>query len=567
MKTKSVIQFKDKDGNTIEDLKRSLGTYAGLMNELKAEQSTKYKKGVLKLGNTEEGNILFTPEMRKMHIHIMGAPQTGKSSTILKACYKHIDMLVKDYENAAGFTVEDPSDNADTIRKVLAYCAYTGYKKVLVIDHQFRFKYYGLPCIPKLNPYVYQKNRWDESVNVVNNTIKATYHSWDQEKYTFVNKYLFALNSLLIRTGLTLNELIYYSVLKNNFYEKRRGQIRDKFLCQDKNHHFDKNLITIDDILTSSYYFGDLGSTIRRFDTLFKSANTNSTLNLMIASKDGIDFTKLIKDKWIILVNLNTDTTFDDLQARFLGSLVLNKLLATVSYMREYTNWNGIHYLYIDEAGEFANRILGEVMSLKSKSGIGVCVAHHHYGQFEDLKFRADVDSLTKIKIMFNLTNRDDRDRMTRQMYGGDISDRDASYANSDLAPRTAVIKVGNEPPVRVRIDDIKPIPINEEQVKNFVKEHILTNGFYASEQEILNELKERFSPYDSNNEKQKAKRANRKATASAETSTATPTPDNEPDSTSGVPKNAQREKRSSLFESFRNSKDITGKNKKTGSN
>lgn len=563
---KDVIQFRTKKGQTLEDLERRIGTYDGLMNKLRTRQNTKYKKGILELGSTEDNILLFTQEMRKMHIHIMGAPQMGKSSLLLKMIYHDIDRLVKDYENAAGFVVEDPSDNADTIKKTVAYCAYKGYKKVLVIDPQYRFKYYGLPCIPKLNPYEYQKNRYDESVNVVGNTIKSVYNSWDEEKYTYVNKYLFALNSLLINTGLTLNELIYYSVFNDDYYKFRRKQIRDTFLSQDTGNRYNRNHIILEDTLISNYFFGDLGSTLRRFDTLFKSASTNSTLNLMVASKDGIDFTKLIKEKWVILVNLNTDTTFDTLQARFLGSLILNKLLATVSYMREYTSWNGVEYLYIDEAGQYANRLLGEVMELKSKSGIGVCVAHHHYQQLEDLKFRADVDALTKIKIMFNLTNRDDRDRMTKQMYGGDISIAEASHANSNLPPRTAIIKAGNEPPVRVRLGDLPPVPITQEQVENFIKEHILTNGFYATEQEILNELKERFKPYDSSKDKENNKRANRKASASAKASTTTPPSDDQPDSPTDVPKDAQREKRSSLFESFRNSKGSTGKNKKTGS-
>ena len=68
--------------------------------------------------------------------------------------------------------------------------------------------------------------------------------------------------------------------------------------------------------------------------------------------------------------------------------------------------------------------------------------------------------NLTKIKAMFNLPGREDRDKIIKMFYGGDISDRDASYANADLPKQTAVIKVGKGKPQRVRIPNVPDINI-----------------------------------------------------------------------------------------------------------
>jgi Type IV secretion-system coupling protein DNA-binding domain. len=210
----------------------------------------------------------------------------------------------------------------------------------------------------------------------------------------------------------------------------------------------------------------------------------NEPLRSMFSHREGINFEDMIRDKWVVLVNLDADGALEPIHTRLLGTAIINEILSSIHRMRRTRNWSKPYYLYIDEAADYANRKLARVLSHKGKTGLKVYLAHQYTSQFED---RVVLDSILNnchTKIMFNVMGRVDRDLMTRMMYGGDISDRDASFANSNLPKQTMVYKEPKGDPKRWRvIDCITPvIPYPNE--KAVIKEILQQAWYYPIKRE-----------------------------------------------------------------------------------
>src|SRR6185369_15513687 len=151
----------------------------------------------------------------------------------------------------------------------------------------------------------------------------------------------------------------------------------------------------------------------------------------------GIDFTKMITDGWVILVNLDAEAGVDPLHTRLLGTAVINELLFAMYRLRQ-RGYNKPYYLYIDEAGQYVNDKLIRILEYKRKAGFRVTLAHQGFWQFPKEKADA-VKQLCKIKVMFHTPGHSDRLEMIKALgYGGDIPPLLASYANKDIPKQYA---------------------------------------------------------------------------------------------------------------------------------
>src|SRR6185503_7094577 len=188
-------------------------------------------------------------------------------------------------------------------------------------------------------------------------------------------------------------------------------------------------------------------STVNRLEPFW-----DSTLALMFGANEGVDFIKMITEGWVILVNLYSGLGFEPIHTRLLGTTIINEIIFALDRLRS-RGWRGVYYLYIDEAGRYANRNLADLLAYKRKSGLRVTLAHQYFKQFEDPHVLDAVKNLAKIKVMFNTPNHADRLEMVKALgYGGDIPPLMASYANSDLPKQYAIIKSAKQSPVSVKI-------------------------------------------------------------------------------------------------------------------
>jgi hypothetical protein len=105
----------------------------------------------------------------------------------------------------------------------------------------------------------------------------------------------------------------------------------------------DDGSMTIKDVFSSKHTFETFFlSTANRFDIFGQEP-----LSLMLGADTGIDFVRMVRDKWIILVNLHSSRTFSEAESSLLGILVVSQLIQAVDTLRD-NHWKGVYYLYMD---------------------------------------------------------------------------------------------------------------------------------------------------------------------------------------------------------------------------
>ncbi len=297
-----------------------------------------------------------------------------------------------------------------------------------------------------------------------------------------IQRYLPAIINVLWNAKMTLHETKYFSEYKQSAWRRRE--------ILEASNKYDRHRLLLEEAFETYYRFDkDVGSTVRRLEPFF-----DSSLDLMYGSDVGIDFAKMITEGWVILVNLYSGLGFEPIHTRLLGTTVLNELIFALDRLRN-RGWRGVYYLYIDEAGRYANRNLADLLAYKRKSGLRVTIAHQYFKQFEDLAVLDAVKNLTKIKVMFNTPNHSDRLEMVKALgYGGDIPPELAQYANSDLPKQTAVIKSGKQPPQRIRIPDVPDVVLDKKVFDSYVIK-CLSREWNFSPQEIWGQMEKRFEP------------------------------------------------------------------------
>lgn len=373
-------------------------------------------------------------EEREDHLHILGTTGEGKS--------KFIEYLIReDIKRGHGVCFLDPTDRAETAYNVLRWCCAQGFEKVCLIDPHTISRFNKLTAV---QPFHYQKTYENAVVSNIEDTIKVLFQTKDIAETPRIQRYLPAMLHLLWKAGMTLHEAVYFTQYKA-FAPQRKAIIAES-------PPTDLSRLAVDEVFeTYPRFNNEFASTVRRLDPFF-----DSTLDLMFAAVPGVDFPRMITDGWLILVNLYSGMGFGTMHSRLLGTLLINELIFTLDRLNS-KGWKGVYYLYIDEAGRYANRNLADLLAYKRKSGMRVSVAHQYFKQFEDAFVLDAVKNLCKNKVMFNTPNPTDRLEMVKLLgYGGAIPRLEAEYVNKDIPKQYAVIKKGKTEPLRIRIPDVK---------------------------------------------------------------------------------------------------------------
>lgn len=449
--------LKELTGKTRKELFPRTG-YKESIDAVFKQSHSKYP--LRSLGHGIDGEVLISEEDRTDHLHILGTTGEGKS--------KFIEHLVReDIRRGNGVCLLDPTDRAETAYNILKFCIQEGHQKVCLIDpHTDR--------IAALQPFHYRHK--EATVANLMDTVRILFQSKDAAETPKIQRYLSAIINVLHNAEMTLHEAIYFTEYKRS--EWRRNWILEK------SHDFDRHRVLLEEVFKTYYRFNaEVASSVRRLEPFF-----DSRLDLMFAPSKGIDFTKMITEGWVILVNLYTGQGFEPIHSRLLGTTVINEIIFALDRLRQ-NGWKGVHYLYVDEAGRYANRNLADLLAYKRKSGLRVTIAHQYFGQFDDKYILDAVKNLTKIKVMFNTPNHPDRLEMIKALgYGGDIPHEMATYANQNLPKQQAIIKVGKDSPRRIKIPDVPDINLKYD-VNEF-----LNNEWNYSVSEVLKTINQRFT-------------------------------------------------------------------------
>lgn len=399
----------------------------------------------------------------------------------------------------------DPSELGDTCKNILRFCISEGHEKVCIIDPHTIRTHQRVTAINPLN----QHNR-EAAMAKVMDTVRTTFATKDGAETPNIQKYLPAILYCLYNAKMTLSEAIYFT-------EYKRSAPRRKWILAQSNE-FSRYRLALEEAFEMYHRFAvEVSSTARRLDPFF-----NQSLELMFGAVKGIDFAKMIAEGWIVLVNLYSGHGFEPIHSRLLGTTVINELISGLDRLRE-NGWDGVYYLYIDEAGRYANRNLADLLAHKRKSGLRVTLAHQSFSQFEDRYVLEGIKQYTDIKIMFNTPSYNDRMEMIKALgYGGDIPHEVATFANQNLPKRQAVIRIGKDTPKRIKIPDVPSVKVDRKVEKNFISK-LLNQDWNYSPQEVRDQMKERFNE------------APRPTTTNNKTARPRTAPDSKPNSEAGV--------------------------------
>lgn len=430
----------------------------------------KSKYVVRSIGRGTDGELFLTEEERQDHLHILGTTGEGKS--------RFIEHLIRgDIKQGNGVCFLDPTDRAETAYSVLRYCAKIGFEKVCLIDPH-TLQSHGR--ITAIQPFHREKSYQQATVSNLMDTVRILFQTKDAAETPKIQRYLPAMLYVLWNAGLTLHEAVYFTSYRAA--APRRKQILEQ------SYPLDRHRLAIDEAFeTYPRFNNEFSSTVRRLEPFF-----DSTLDLMFGASEGVDFSKMITEGWVILVNLHSGLGFEPIHTRLLGTSIINEIIFALDRLRN-RGWKGVYYLYIDEAGRYANRNLADLLAYKRKSGLRVTIAHQYFKQFEDTTVLDAVKQLCKTKVMFNTPSHVDRLDMVKALgYGGDVPPLMASYANSNLPKQYAVIALSKQPPSRVKIPDVPNIKLDTKVERDFITKALSFPWNYTPK-EVRQQMNDRF--------------------------------------------------------------------------
>lgn len=425
------------------------------------------------LGFTPTGKKIEIKEEDRSHTYIIGSTQEGKS--------KFIEHLVRgDIKRSFGCCVLDPSSGGKTVYSILRYCIKNKVQKVLLIDPKYatQFPY----KVPQLSPFVYnekfKRQLQTRSSRILRDTLRVIYRD-DVQTTTRVNRYMPALITVLYNAQASLHDSQYFT-------DKSFAEERQQILSHTPKKHPARVALesVFGDDAKAKANYDQAVSTILRINPLI-----NDTLGLMFMAPVGINFYRLVKEKWVILVNLETTDGFDELESKLLGTLVINQIInAVYLYSRAYEQ-AGMkpppYYLYVDEAAEYVGDKLARTMELSQKTGLKVTIGHQSGAQFGESGVLNRIMTVSKMRVQFSLPGKADRTRMDREI--GETS-------TDELRVQEARIQLPKQDFVTVRTPKVKDLfkTVSEGDVKTFVNK-LFEAPWYQDARQLQKQLDSQY--------------------------------------------------------------------------
>lgn len=435
----------------------------------KAWDGLKTKWTSLSLGVGTDGECRVSQEQRENHFHLLGTTGEGKSMLLLRMMME--DIKRNRTEKGPGFVFIDGSETGQTLKNVLGYCEKIGFKKVILIDPDSRFRFNKLA---PLNPIHTDASLVQKSVSQLTEAFRVVFSVKDPATTAYIENYLPAFFRVLATAGCTLNDLKYFLDYENG--EAGREKIANLSTDWDsvsKLRFAYKN---------TAIYLKEVGSTMRRLGPIFRDEG----LSQILTHRQGLDFAKLIADRWIVLVDLSE---MDVLPGRLLSSLVINEVIFGLKRLRNH-DWKGYEYLYIDEAARYATSQIADILDYRRQIGLRLVLSHQHMGQLDDSPDLAKAIKVNaKSKVAFYIADREERDKAVRMMYGGDLEDRQVSYVLSQQEKQNAVVKLGKQPPRVIKIHDTPVYKVSGTYLKQ-----LFSSPWYYTKQEIKQDTYDRFT-------------------------------------------------------------------------
>ena len=357
-------------------------------------------------------------DVRKTSLHVIGAPNTGKS--------KFLEGLIQqDILNGEGVCLIDP--HGQLFERLVNWCEtanVAAWRKVLVIDPTSR------DLASSFNPlavgrYEGQGNEpltLDFCISAIARAIAQAWREYDTERTPRLRRLLYSLLHPLADEKLTILEAYELlapgdegAILRN--YLARRGD--DHVIRREWQVHVERGEREFREMFDSTY------------SRLFEMLKAPVLRRIVGQDQRGINFLKLMNDRWVVLVNLASGGTLADDNARFLGALLVNDLFLAARCRDEKTGASVPFHVYIDECSEFLNEDVARILTEARKFGLHLVLAHQDLAQLraEGERVYKAVMGSARSKVVFALEEEEDAETMALRIYRSELDLEEPKHA------------------------------------------------------------------------------------------------------------------------------------------
>lgn len=319
--------------------------------------------------------VCIAPEFRRQHIHIVGAPDMGKSSLMEY-------MVLQDILNGNGVAVIDP--HGDLVDHLLYLIPEKDIPRVTYFNP-------GDPgWVTLWNPLVRDSNQdAGRTADGLVRAFRSIVTGWGDRLEHLLRQSLYAVLHLSDSTMLDVVNLLRSNSeesarLRRAFLPLLTNVIARDFWTQDFKHYSKEAISPVH----------------HKWSKLMMS----EAMFLMLSQPENrFNFRKIMDDRGILLINLahiGPDEA-DVLGGFILGLFYLTALGRSATPIANRTPY----YMYCDEAHRFATDGMEELLVELRKFGLGVTLSHHYTKQFTEAQ--ADALSETGTTIIFRVDGRD----------------------------------------------------------------------------------------------------------------------------------------------------------------
>lgn len=361
---------------------------------------SKPKPDGLVIGKSKQQHFLLSPENRQHHTHIVGSTGTGKS--------KFLELLVR-YDlsdRKVGLCLLDP--HGSLYDEVLHYVA---HEKPELADRLILFN----PAeetknIIGFNPVIADTQRLDY---LIDSLVQACLKAWgqdDTDRTPRITKWLNNIFHTLICNDLTLVESSPLISLHDKFH-------REILL---------KNVHDID--VLNDWRMFETSSNTQKQTLIEGAANRlrkflrNETIrNIIGQSERVLNFSEVMDEGKIVLVNLNGGGIISHDNSKLLGVLLVNEIFRCAKLRNPRDADLKPFYFYIDEFAQFLTRDIARTLEEARKFKLFMVLAHQHLAQLkqEDEYLYASVLTNCKNKVVFGGLSREDAQIMSDEIATG----------------------------------------------------------------------------------------------------------------------------------------------------
>lgn len=351
----------------------------------------------------DKQRVYINEETRSWHMHVIGSTGTGKS--------KFLEWMIRgDILAGNGLCLIDP--HGDLYDEILQWCAYKNFlsDREIILLNPSEGDY-----VTGFNPFSQGEGEIDAQVN---RRIQVTLKAWGMEssdQTPTLERWLRCIFWTLIEQRLSIVEAQYLVSLDHlDVLERLTARLSSSLIAAEWRTLLNDLRYARDPARASKDVMNELLSTRNR---LFRLLTSPSLMNFMGQIDCNLNLAEIMDSGKILLVNLKPSDRLDDMNARLLGTLLVNQLYETVRRREREGLSSRPFYLYIDEFQNFATHDIDKILAEGRKMGLHLIMAHQDLSQVEEVMSVRTLLSTARTKVVFGGLNREDAICMVEEMF------------------------------------------------------------------------------------------------------------------------------------------------------